>query len=736
MCACLYVCGACAVYIICFTICFFKIEALWQPARKTAATENRRPIYVFSTDLANSAADAVLKNRYDSIVQFHNAQPKGPGFLCLSKKEKPKKEEVNNTCTTSDSENEREEPARAPKRRSSRLSDDTPTTKKLRSSGQTKASEDSKRTRFSRRLRKQQQASSSPPSSATSEHSSSDESHHSPPQSHRGRGSGRAGRGTGGRRMRRGRGRARRNSSPLATSGRRQGGEAEGEREPDLEEAVEDEEGPSGEKEEGGGMDTSKDSDKAETQEEDYHKRPTGSGYDKKSQSFQDPTQGLTSQASLEQQPVEEENNYTICHGTPRSKGGVAVSSPSLSQASAQQKSSFPAGVSCAPSALSHPTQHDIVSLGLVDKQQKQMSSDTVAGVGDPMLSGQHPHPNLHKDAAPAPNNWPGGLGAQFHHVPSGYYGAGIHPMHYPPHATQHVPSANYSYGVYPWGAHPVGQPSREHHPYESLQQHGRPGVSQSGGSPHAHSPHVAYQNHPYAAHHPRSSSSAPTEPASSSSQGNESAGGGSLSTASHDKQPLPATQAHHTQSPASLHQLSDPASAAPISQVQHAAFTRPSHAALTTEQISAVHHPASAAFPYGFDPSNPAALSHMHHLWQQQHQHQIRAAGGVHPSHLPPHLQHTATGMWYAPHMQHLMQQHGGGIPDDAAKRRAALVAQQSVGAKPHPQLDATTALRMNSNRNNSNDSDTLHSSPLLPSLPHLSHTSEHTSHWTTHFN
>ena len=700
---------------------FALVEALWQPARKSAANENRRPIYVFSTDLANLAADAVLKNRYDSIIQFHNAQPKGPGFLCLSKKEEPKRE-ANKKRSTSDSGNE-EEVVRVPKRRFSRLSasDDAPTAKKLRSGGQAKGS------RFSRRLRQQKEASSSPPSSPTSEHSSSDNSEPSPPVVvHRGRGSGRLGRG-----RRRGRG-GRRNSSSLRN---RRRGEIEGELEQDSAGDKEDED-QNGEREE---LDTSKDTDKHETAEDeeeqknDSEHRP-GSDYGERKQDHpRSPALNLTPQASSKQQPVVEgENNYTICHGIPHSKGNrtVDMSSPAPKPPpQTHQAKSTAASSPAAASAMmppSQPTQHDIASLGVIDKGQKlqQMPAGVVSSGRDPMLAGQHPHPDFHKDATVAPNNWPGGLGPQFAPVPSGYYGAGIHPMHYTPHAAQHVPGANYSYGMYPWGAHTVGQPSRDQHPYvthESLQQHARssPASSQSGeivGGRTSAATHVAYQHHPRGLHPSRPSDAVHgelgKEPGSSGApQGHEAAV--MKSTSSHEKHP---TQPHPTHPHTSLH---GPGAATTLAQVQHPAFSRPPHATLTTEQISAVHHQTAAPFPYGFDPNNPAALSHM--LWQQQ-QHQIRAAGGVHPSHLPPHLQPAAAGMWYAaPHMQHLMQQqHGGGgtIPDDSAKRRAAMAAQQSQGNQ--QQVDVSAALRMNSNRNNNNSMQLHGANPsiVIPSL------------------
>ena len=739
--------------------CLSLTEALWQPARKTTATENRRPIYVFSTDMANAAADAVLKNRYDSIIQFHNAQPKGPGFLRLSKKDPEKRETANMeddiTRDLSDSDGEGggsgrgggggggggggrggavrggNEVNRAQKRRSSRLStsEENLTTKRLRGGGQAGRVSDSKQIRYSRRLRKRQQASSSPPSSpakSANQSSSDEEEEESEAEStgtptrvamtQRGRGGrrgGRRGRGRGGR------GRGRRNTSPVTISSGRRGraGDVDEKSSEDKEEVEGDESEKQAEDNE---LDTSGNTDQQETAEgeddgnnDDHIVEPPGDHYvaEKKAGSPHLTTQQPT-------QHSQEENNYTICHGTPRSKGGRAagVSNPaphnplspyhlvSGSPAMGRAPSGTPvSSVSHAP----HHTQHDIASLGVLpDKQQSSagpgLPSGTVTSRGDPMLgatSALHPHSGAaaathHKDAAMAPNNWPGGLGPhQFAHVPSGYYGAGIHPMSYPPHpAAQHVPGANYSYGVYPWGTphHPVGGPPREQ------QQHLYGG--HEGSPQHRSSQHPSQQ--PGGGHfqglHPAAHRS-PTADMGKDSTGvsGASSHGGHETTPTHEKQ-HPLSSSTHP----SLRQLHSSAGVmTTLPHVQHPsapAFSRSPHPALSAEQISTVH----PAFSYGFDPSNPAALSHMHQLWQHQQQ-QMRAAGAVHPAHLPPHLQHTAAaaaGMWY-PHMQQLMQHGGGGggaHQDDSAKRRA----QQSSGAKPHP--SSADGLRTNSNRNN----------------------------------
>ena len=753
---------------------FLLTEALWQPAHKSTATENRRPIYVFSTDMANAAADAVLKNRYDSIIQFHNAQPKGPGFLRPSKNDTGRIEDTNNsndvTRDSSESDDEGEgggasgggsgrgggrggggggvvrganEVNKAPKRRSSRLStsEDTPTAKRLRGGGQARrGSDNSKQTRYSRRLRKRQQASSSPPSSPaeSANQSSSEEEDESGAESggspaplpvtqrRGGRSGGRGARSRG--RGRGGRGRGRRNVSPANNSSGRRGpaGNVD-EKDTEDEEEVEGEES---EKQAGEGeMDTSRNTDQQETPEdkgdksnEPQFERRMGNPYGVEKVAAGSPH--LTSQRpSLQGGDKEEENNYTICHGTPRSKGSraVDVSSPAPHDHLSPQRlvGGSPALATPVSSVAAHHTQHDIASLGVLpDKHQSSstmvgLSSGGAAGRGDPMLGATSAlHPNSggathhhHKEPAMAPNNWPGGLGPQFAHVPGGYYGAGIHPMHYPPHhAAQHVPGANYSYGVYPWGTpHAVGgHPPRDQ---QTGHLYGHEGGPQHRQTPSSHASHHPSQ--------PGSSGSGhfqlhPTTHRSAADMGKDSTGGSSASGASpsqgghepaHDKQhphSSPNHPPHH-----SLRQL--PGSAGVMTTLPHVqhpsapAYPRP-HPALAPDQISTMH--PAAAFSYGFDPSNPAALSHMHQLWQQQQQ-QMRAAGAVHPTHLPPHLQHpAAAGMWY-PHMQQLIQ-HGGGIPpDDSAKRRGvAAASQQGSGGAKHP--PSSDGLRTNSNRNN----------------------------------
>ena len=666
-------------------------EALWQPARKVKTNENLRPVYVFSTHLANSAAEAVLKGRYDSIVQFHNAQPKGPGFIRLpqAKDSVGKKEPMSASKT---SESEKEGSMRAPKRRSSRLSatEDTPASKKLRSGNKAKSPvpDDTKQTptRYSRRIRQQQASSvSSPPSSPMSDRSSGAGS---PPSSSKGRSGQRAGR-AGGRRSA---GRA----SPAINSSRRR----EEESEEEEEEEGKEEEPTHRDKEE------EEENGREDQGDRDLVSRRLGEAVDGQDSSPLDSVQdGSKPQAT--QRALQDEDNYTICHGTPRSKGSGAVDMSSPASRGSQPPSiSKPPDVTSPPGAHpSHQPSHPDAARLAMGEHQKHIPPGGAGGslARDPMI-GQHMHHEFHKDA----NNWPAGLGHQFSHVHGGYYGPGLHPMHYPPH--QHVAHANYPYGVpYPWGPHAVSQhprvPEATQHQYSHTDSllHGRSEASQSGPSTHspghAPTPHMPYPHYLPSSHpvHIPSSSSAESgkDPATLTSEGHESTSAAMMKPASHEKHPLSAQQPHHAHPHSALRQLPSPGSAHPALPQVHHAFPRPPHA-LTPEHISgssAAHHPsaAAAAFPYGLDPNNPAAL-HMHQLWQhtQMQQHPMRPIA----PHLPPHLQ-PSPGMWY-PHP--LMQ---GGIAEDPSKRRAA--ASPGSVSKSMQQVDGA-ALRMNTNRNNSN--------------------------------
>ena len=661
----------------------------------------------------------MLKGRYNSIVQFHNAQPKGPGFIRqVQQKESAGKRESLDAVKSPDIEREGGIGwAKAPKRRSLRLSvsEDTPVQKKLRSSGQTHSpppSEDSKGgsgSRYSRRIRRQQVSSiSSPPSSPTS-NQSTDEGCSPKLNSLRGRGREGSGRVGGGRR-------SGGKVTPPSNSNQKREEEEESAREEEEESEVggraspsKDEEGRSGER-----KDTTMNSMPQDSNVGGEGIRPH--------HPMHDPPQLMASH-----QLLPEEDNYTICHGTPRSRGSSAIdmSSPA---AKAPPAVSRPSDMTSPvdnhsmphPQTPTHPDATNLTPGGGAGRRDggerdhsKLISPAGIAGLHgrDPMIA-QHLHHDYHKE----PNNWPAGYGPQFSGVPSGYYGHGIHPMHYPANpAARHVPHANYPFGVpYPWG-HTMGPHSRTP---ESSQHHyaGQtdPSVlharsvetspsTQSFPHPPPPPPHMAYPHYlhsPHAAAHTPASSDGGKSPASIPSDTHVSSPSTAISSSSTSptvmKNPsLMAPQAHHAQlSPhAALRQLSSPGSAQPSLPVHHA-FSRPSHPLAPEHPAgpTAGHHPSSAPFAYGIDPNNPAAL-HMHPFWQhpQMQQHPMRPIPGVHPSHLPPHLQ-PAPGMWYT---HPLMQ---GGVPEDPTKRRMQV-------PSPIPKHVDSAHLRMNTNRNNSND-------------------------------
>ena len=713
----MYVC--CVNLILNFLSFSFLSEALWQPARKIKANENLHPVYVFSTHLANSAADAVLKGRYNSIVQFHNAQPKGPGFIrqVQQKEIAGKREGVDAVKSPNIERDGGGGWEKAPKRRSEHLSvsEDTPVQKKLRSSGQARSSpalEDSNGgpgTRYSRRIRRQQASSiSSPPSSPTS-NQSTDEGGSPKLNPLRSRGRVGGGRRSGVR------------VTPLPNSNQK---EEEGE-EKREEEEEEEEEGEEESKVVGGRASLSKDEEGRSGERKDgtLNSMPQDSNAGEEGISPHHPMRVLP-QMMASHRLLPEEDNYTICHGTPRSRGNSAVdmSSPAAKAPAGSRPSDMTSPVDNhgVPNsqAAAHPNATNPTHGGGPGERDggerdhsKLISPARIAGLHahDPMIAQNiHVHHDYHKE----PNNWAAGIGPQFSAVPGGYYGHGIHPMHYPANpAARHVPHANYPFGVpYPWGHTTMGPHSRtpesgQHHyagQTDSSVLHARSVETSPSTQSFSHPPpHMAYPHYyhsPHAAAHTPASSDGGKSPASIPSDTHVS----SPSTASSTsptvmKNPsLVAPQAHHAQlSPhAALRQLSSPGSAQPSLPVHHA-FPRPSHPhPLAPEHPSGSvpgHHP-SAPFSYGIDPNNPAAL-HMHPFWQhpQMQQHPMRPIPGVHPSHLPPHLQ-PAPGMWY-PHP--LMQ---GGVPEDPTKRRMQV-------PSPIPKHVDSAHLRLNTNRNNSNN-------------------------------
>ena len=161
----------------CLSVSF--VEALWQPAsRKGGSGESYKPVYLFSTFLANKAAAAVEKNRYNSIIQFHQAQPKDPGFLRLpqttEKQTKPQRESISDRKQTDVDSGEEEMSAKETKstprgqkrRNSGRTSDGGSATRRTRNSeveNVDKAPSPQPFLRSSRRLRQQRNRSNTSP---------------------------------------------------------------------------------------------------------------------------------------------------------------------------------------------------------------------------------------------------------------------------------------------------------------------------------------------------------------------------------------------------------------------------------------------------------------------------------------------------------------------------------------------------------------------------------------------
>ena len=71
--------------------------------------------------MANKAAEAVWKRRYDNIIQFHKAQPRGPGFLRLQGKTESKIARRQSTGSESETRNTAQPNRREGVRRSGRL---------------------------------------------------------------------------------------------------------------------------------------------------------------------------------------------------------------------------------------------------------------------------------------------------------------------------------------------------------------------------------------------------------------------------------------------------------------------------------------------------------------------------------------------------------------------------------------------------------------------------------------
>ena len=65
---------------------FFLLEPLWQSANPSKSASNMKPKYLFSTHLANQAAEAVWRGKYENVIEYHKSQSKASTFLRLPHK--------------------------------------------------------------------------------------------------------------------------------------------------------------------------------------------------------------------------------------------------------------------------------------------------------------------------------------------------------------------------------------------------------------------------------------------------------------------------------------------------------------------------------------------------------------------------------------------------------------------------------------------------------------------------
>ena len=544
-------------------------EPLWQPARKQAPGEVLKTIYVFSTQWANKAAEAVMTGKHSSIIHFHQNQPKGPGFHRHppQRRDEGKKEGVagrrGKAPSVADKEEEEvtEEKEEAPlgrgqKRRSARNSisvdSHSPQVRIRRcSSGRNKSpppppppkpqpqpqppppQSPPPFLRSSRRLRRQRNpspppSSPPPPPSNTAEDGGKEETEEvpqcppppspppqAPPAPAHPSSTSRGGRPT---RASRRLAQAKLRNDASSRSGGEQGGAT-----------IDD--------------DLLESSPKRSRLEEDGKEDGGGKGADRggKGDAASQPSPMESSHGDPEQLSVpppapEEDNNYTICHGTPQTLSPrVDMSSPKdwpqqqqqqQQQQHQQQQQQHQVGGGASSRSHSHqslghsdpspitpvasgggeggvfsPPQGSGASMGMRGSpldpsshrppghQQQQQQQQQEAGNMSAGHTPTEPHPHMpaeyyHKDwsaaatglsAAPYPG-MPGGYPGMYNHpipgLPSAYAAAA--------HSGQPLPASTYPYPMpYPWSHHPhqlAGPPHGDHMIQQQRQMPSRSG--------------------------------------------------------------------------------------------------------------------------------------------------------------------------------------------------------------------------------------------------------------------
>ena len=685
-------------------------EPLWQPARKHVPNEVLKTVYIFSTQWANEAAEAVTAGKFNTIIQFHQNQPKGPGFHRHPPSKPLLKEGPPDKSETQKSDEKKKEEEKDPKindqlgkgqkRRSGQasLSNDGQSSivKKRRSSIQqckTPPKEQSPPPflRSSRRLRRQKNPSpipSPPPPALIGEEEENDEAQSPPtppslprPPS-----------GT--------RGRITRTSQRLAKARQRNGSTNKQALPPDRKNSsAEEEDVPESSSkkskinEESGKPDEAKnmaESPKSPVEEDSPHV---------------DPSQVPMSQTA-------DEDNYTICHGTPQthSPSRADISSPKEWQdpkgqgkralGPSHQQSVGPPDPSVGGSGgVLSPPQGNSPSVGGIrvslDHQpgggHVQEGGNVSHALTEPHLPPSHHHIPAdyyhHKD-------WSGLAASPYAGMHGGYPGMYNHPIHglpYAPHSGQPIPGSNYPYAMpYPWSHHHASLGSHREHMIQQQRQaatQGRSGeaiqqmrqgiTAESQNYQHGH----LRQQMPASASRFKEGYSDAAQPSTSPQ--------GVAHTPAMDK--LPVTSAPGHAPPPSLHQLGSPVSSPhglPHHQLTHT-LSRPTSHPITHEHLP--HHP----FPYAFETSSHHPL----HMWQQTQMQaqQIRPIPGMHHAHLAPSM--APHGLWYSPAAPPLPPHLVPGQGQELLGKKSGNKMKTSDGDTHHTKITA------NRNTNNNND-------------------------------
>lgn len=627
-------------------------------------------MFVFSTNLANRAAESVERGEYDSIVQFHQAQPKGPGFFRPANESQP--DEIDRSPGKGDTSHA------APRTKQSRSPNSVTRWNSAASSpagmgvggGEcdpriSPASLPSRTTqsRPSRRLKKQS--------------SWAGNTSHSPPVTP-GEMLGSAGR--------------TRNASPLPYKSPTDHHEGKGafrwgnERDPDEEEHGVDVEEQLGGKEGRGGEDWSGHMDRKSDVNEHYYSNTPAKPSSQRNQSeaavatlrqhamnhrSEVDSQGNTASPAMMSSPANpstagsrEDANYTICHGTPGSAMQGDISSPIPATRGMQQPSSVH---STSEASFSPRPSHTTSSLPPRGVQPQMEVSEHYGGNGQQVAwnpSNQYP----------PPGSVGGGGGYHPHHPQLSGLSYSAHPM-----AAMQVHSG-YPYALpYPWGHVP---PARQHHQLSAEEvMH----AQQMGA-------HVGYMHHP------------PPPPSMMEEGGVSTAKEAPASVFLPNPSPLPHPPAltSDTLSPVMSQTSHPPPPAHHSAQSSHGHHLQRHYQALPPDYFG---HPSAHLFPYGFE---GAGLQQMHHLWSHPHGGgQLPPASAMHPGHMMP----GGHGSWYPSHLVHSMvsgvEVHGGGGEGGkvTGKKGSKHEGMQVVDVKLNTNGNNNVKLNNNGNNNNNDD-------------------------------